>query len=405
MAKRAGTRQPLWLTADEAALRLGISKPTLYAYVSRGRVTREVDADGRRSRFDAGEIAALASGRVRPSRPGRVELRIGTAVTRLDETNLSYRGEGIEAIVGSRTFEQVAELLWQRAVPTWKARGGARNAAAAGWASAGIGRETPLRPGVMASVLAQSVLAIGATDDYRGDLRPDAVVGAAAQMIGALTESLPGVRTSDRTVAERIWRHCTKAAPRPGGVGLVEGALVALADHELATSTFAVRVAASTRTDPYAAVAAGMCVLAGPLHGSASSPAYALLQSAHGSGRPARALGECLALGPAPGFGHKVYRGVDPRFTALMSLLDRADVDGGRRSTVHALLAEAATRVPKAPNVDFALAAISFCCGLPPSSGELIFGVSRIVGWIAHYLEELDEPVLRYRARAIYRGP
>ena len=404
MAKRITPREQLWLSADEAALRLGISKATLYAYVSRGRVSREVGDDGRRSRFDAEEIASLASGRVRASRPGQVELRIGTAITRLDEASLSYRGDGIDTIIGFRTFEQVAELLWQQKVPSWKARTAAKNAAAQSWAAAGIGREAALRPGVMASVLAQSVLAIGATDDYRADLRPEAVVAAATQIISALSESLPGVRVSDRTVAERIWRHCTRSAPGVGAVALVDGALASLADHELATSTFAVRVAASTRTDPYAAVAAGMCVLAGPLHGSASGPTYSLLQSAHDSGRPARALGESLAQGPVPGFGHKVYRGTDPRCTALLALLDRADVDRGRRATVHSVLDEAATRVPKAPNVDFALAAIAYCCGLPPSSGELIFGISRIVGWVSHYLEELEEPVLRYRARATYRG-
>ena len=396
MVKRTVPRPALWLSADEAALRLGVSKATLYAYVSRGRVSRQTDADGRRSRFDADEIAALASGRSKPSRPGRVELRIGTAVTRLDETHLSYRGRPIDDVVATCRFEEVAELLWQQPVSSWKPTAAGRSAAAAGWASVGLAQGGPLPPGRVAGVLGQSVLAIGATDDYRGDLRPEAVVNAAAQMIAALSQSLPGARSTDRSVAQRVWRHCTRTTPTADGIGLVEAALVCLADHELATSTFGVRVAASTRTDPYAAVAAGMCVLAGPLHGSASGPAYTLLQSAHESGRPARALGECLASdGLVPGFGHKVYRGVDPRYTALLGLLDRSEtVDRSRRSTVHAVLAEATARVPKAPNVDFALAALAFCCGLPVSSGELIFGLSRIVGWIAHYLEELEEPVL-----------
>jgi citrate synthase len=427
---RRTEREPVWLSADEAATRLGISKPTLYAYVSRGRIHRERDESGRRSRFDADEVAALANGRVRPPRPGNIELRIGTAVTRIDEHSLAYRGRPISELVGRSGFEAVAELLWQRPVTSWAATPAGLRAAADCWSAAGGARPNP---GATASLIARAVLAVGATDEYRADLRTDAVVSSVARLIGALSASLPGVGPSDRSVAARIWRrslscpgpyqrslpgrkpptrHAGSEAQRkspkasaPDHIALVDAALVALADHELATSTFAVRLAASTRADPYAAIATGLGVLSGPLHGSVSADSFALLTDAHESGRPAGALAHCLASsGIVPGFGHKVYRGPDPRFSALMAVLDAATVDAARRSTVRALMAEAADRVPNAPNIDFAMAALCFCCDLDPSAGELIFAIARTAGWTAHYLEELDEAPLRYRVRAVYRG-
>lgn len=394
---------PTWLSADEAADRLGVSKATLYAYVSRGRVQRRLDDTGRRSLFDADEIARVTRRMVRSQRPGSIDLRLDSAITKLDESSLAYRGTPIRKLVGSSTFEAAAEHLWQAPAGAWECSPEAIDAAARVWAE----QADPWvrSPGTTSGLLASAVLALGRLDDYRTDLRPEAVIGAARSMISALTMSLPGVRRADRSVATRLWRHLARRAPKPGELELIEAALVLLADHELATSTFAVRLAASTRADPYASVVAGLAVGSGPLHCSASAAAVALLDDAHRTARPARALAERLAEARGvAGFGHKVYKAVDPRCSLLLELLDRADVDRRRRSTVSALLAESADRVPSVPNVDLGLAAVSFCCGLPPSSGELIFGVARIAGWIAHALEELDERPLRFRVRAVYRG-
>lgn len=392
-----------WLTADEAAERLGVSKPTLYAYVSRGRVTRRMDDDGRRSLFDADEIARLNRRTARAPRPGSIDLRLDTRVTRLDESSVAYRGVPLRRLVGSSTFEATAELLWEVPSAPWTCTREVTAAVAGALSSAADAGER--RPGATATVLVAGVAAAALLDDYRNDLRTDAVVGAARTMISALTTSLAGARRADATVAARIWRHLARRAPRDGELELIDAALVSLADHELATSTFAVRLAASCRADPYASVIAGLAAVAGSLHGSASASSVALLEDAHASGRPARALADRLAAtGHVPGFGHKVYRDADPRCELLLQLLDAADVDRRRRATVRSLLEEAGERVPAPPNVDTALAAITFCCGLPPSGGELIFAVARIAGWIAHYLEELEAAPLRYRVRAVYRG-
>ena len=72
---------------------------------------------------------------------------------------------------------------------------------------------------------------------------------------------------------------------------------------------------------------------------------------------------------------------------------------------VHALVALAAEHSIPPPNVDLALAAMAWAAGMPPDAGRTIFAVARVAGWTAHYLEELDERPLRYRARAVYVAP
>ena len=112
-------------------------------------------------------------------------------------------------------------------------------------------------------------------------------------------------------------------------------ALGLLADHELATSTVAVRVAASTRADLYDATLAGLGTLAGPLHGGASPLAYALIVDAERHGVE-RALNECLRWQRVlPGFGHSVYKHGDPRVHPASRVLrttrsTRSTPTGGR---------------------------------------------------------------------------
>ncbi len=432
MALIAAKHDTIWISADEAAHRLGVSKPTLYAYVSRGKIRRTLADDGRRSRFNAAEVAILGRGKPKPPHPGMTELRLASAVTRIDETALYYRGVPVGSLVGSKSFEQVAALLWQQEPSTWVAERGLvdqivlfrtmlMQAPEPGRRSPSTSRNSESShggighlPGQAASQMAQLVLQLGYLCSQREPGRSEnqtdlfaceVVANQTSKLLSVLSVSLPGVRKSDRTLAARLWRHLSQRVPREGELEMIEAALVCLADHELATATLAVRLAASTRADLYAAIASGLAVLTGPLHGSASAGCYRMLASAAATGRPARAIDEALAdYGLIHGFGHKVYKGSDPRSVALLQLLHQADVDRGKRAVVDAVLAEVKTRIPQHDNIDFALGAITLCCDLPPSAGELLFCFARIAGWAAHYTEELAEPPLRFRVRAVYRG-
>jgi citrate synthase len=146
---------------------------------------------------------------------------------------------------------------------------------------------------------------------------------------------------------------------------------------------------------------AGLATLAGPLHGGASQMAYELLVVAQRDG-VSRALNDVLReQGRLPGFGHAVYKRGDARFTALMALAAPLLGDD-KRAVVHEVIALADAHDVPLPNCDLALAALSWGTGMPPDTGRTLFAVARIAGWTAHYLEELTEPPLRFRARAVY---
>ncbi|HEX4162345.1 MAG TPA: citrate synthase [Acidimicrobiales bacterium] len=379
------------LTTEEAARRLGVKVPTLYAYVSRGLLESHRDPNARGSLFDLAEVEALAT-RSRGGRQTATRLAtITTAVTQLhQELGPLYRGQRATELATRASFEEVAGLLWQ----TGQGDGD-------DWAAPELG-PCPLVHNF--DRMRWALVVCGADDPLRSDLRPAAVARASRRCAAALVAAVGSGPGADRdrpaSIAARLAARLT---PSSGAVpaDAVNAALVLMADHELATSTMAVRVAASVRADPYDAFLAGLATLAGPLHGGASQMAYELLVVAERDG-VARALNDVLrAQQRLPGFGHTVYKSGDPRFAALLALAEPLLRDDQRAVLGEVIALAAAHEVPL-PNCDLALAALSWGTGMPPDSGRTIFAVARVAGWAAHYLEELNERPLRFRARAVY---
>jgi citrate synthase len=392
------------LESVEAARRLGVKLPTLYAYVSRGVLVSHPAPEGRRSLFAAEDVEALA----KRSRGGRTtETRLATVVTsttQLRDDGPVYRGTPATVLATTVPYEQAAELLWR-----------------------GDPAHTPWEPVALrpppelgaSDRLRWAVVMAGAGDPLRSDLRPSSVVAVARRLVATMVEVLPvPVPRPDAPapgpappleLGDNRWEHTVagtltaRLAPEPDTelVRAVNAALILLADHELATSTVAVRVAASARANLYDAVLAGLGVVAGPLHGGASQLAYGLVRDAAELG-PERALDETLRWQHRlPGFGHTIYQGDDPRFTVLKGLVD--DLwPPGRRQVLDTLLALAAERAIPGPNVDLGLAALTRAAGMAEDGGRTIFTIARVAGWTAHYLEELEERPIRYRARAVY---
>jgi citrate synthase len=439
-----------WITAEAAAQRLGIKRATLYAYVSRGVLVRRRAADGRGSLFDAAEVEKLAR-RGRPRRPaGQAELVIESRLTEISGDGLRFRGHEVTALAAAHSLEDVATLLWTGTLPVppatgepWRARPEAVAVGAAAQAAL-PGRALPLeRLGVI-------VPALAAADPLRLHLDSPAVMAAGRALIAGMVDSLPpaaptGVTThpagplatraaagGSRTaavashpagaggsqrdgpgaapaaggsIAERLWPKLCPAPARPGLLAALRAALVLLADHELAASTFAARVAASVRADPYAVVATGLGALGGPLHGGASLGAEGMLASAANPGDAARVVGDLLRLtGRVPGFGHFVYRAGDPRAVCLLGLVRQGAPGSPRLPVADAVLAEMRERALPAPNIDLALAVLADVAGLISGAGEAIFAVARTAGWIAHALEEYARAT-PLRPRAVYIGP
>ena len=157
--------------------------------------------------------------------------------------------------------------------------------------------------------------------------------------------------------------------------------LVLLADHELATSTLAARVAASTRADPFAVVMTGLGAVSGPLHGKAALAVHRMFERAAESS-PELALAHAAEGAPvAAGFGHPVYRGRDPRAAYLLTAL--APLMRPRDRRLLEDVTKAASRAGSAtPNVDFALGALAFALDMPFGATEAIFATARSAGWL-----------------------
>ena len=394
-----------WLSVEQAAARLGVKPATLYAYVSRGVVGRRRDADGR-SLFDAGEIERLAR-RGRPRRSsGPPELVIESALTELGKDRQRYRGRDATELAGWCELEDIADWLWTAEEdaltrtdrPQWLAAPDAVAAARAAQAT--------LPAGVLPLERLQVALPVLAVHDpLRLAYSESSVVDIGQSMIAGMVECLPGA-TAAGPIAARLWPKLTTAAPRPELVDLIRAALVLTADHELAASTHAVRVAAAVRADPYAVVSTGLGATSGALHGGASLGAEALLAEAAEPARAKYVMGQRLRRGERiPGFGHQVYKSGDHRGTTLLDRIRAAAPDHPRLAVADAVIDEARRRRLPAFNVDFALAVLADVTGMVNGAGEAIFAIARTVGWLAHAMEEYANPTkVRLRASYLYGG-
>lgn len=376
------------IRSTEAAEILGVSKATLYAYVSRGRLGRTTAPDGRTSLFARDEVQRLAErSRRAPSGPrATIDVQIASGVTAIDEHALTFRGIDAIDLATTRHFEDVAEFLWSgsddESSGPWPSSNPALRAALAPIADLGI---SPIARIATAS----HVLASCHPDDRPAD--------AARRLLVAAPTTLGAARTTGRLAARlaSAWRR----RPSVELVDAVDTALALLADHELATSTLAVRIAASVRTSPYAAFASGLATIEGRLHGSAAVEVSRFL-AACSETEPSAVLARHRAQRqPVPGFGHKVYRGVDPRYPLLREHVRR--LDPAEADLLDVVVAEAGRTMAHQPNVDLALGALTRAGGLDPDVP--IFAVARIAGWAAHFAEETQERPLRFRGVASRR--
>ncbi len=422
------------LTSAEAAARLGVKPATVYAYVSRGLLSRLRTPAG--STFDPQEVARLArssrpqsvqgprtdetagdggaGGRGRRRGPGRNDANdpiFVTELTLIEGGRLFYRGLDAVELSRSRTFEEVAEWLWTGQWPSdavaWEAPPAAATAVRSVLRSVRT-MSLPVEKFMMA------VAAAALTDQLRHDLSAAAVPIVGRGLLATLVEALPRVasgpstRRRDLSISGRLWPRLSRLAITPGRKAALEAALVLSADHELAPSTLAARVAAAFRADPYAVVSTGL----GPASGSwrsgssgAPSEVEGLLREAEGGGDPEAAIGARLHRTGAVvhGFGMPLYPAGDPRGAELLSRLAEVEGRGSRQELVERVLAIGQARGFPPPNVDLGLGALAFCAEMIPGAGQAIATFGKVAGWLAHAMEEYAQPT-RFRTRAAYIG-
>lgn len=366
------------LTTNQAARRLGVKPATVYAYVSRGLLTSE--KLNRQSMFDVAEVEALAQRTGARGAPAAVTDHIRTRISLLEHDRLYYRGRPVTELSSTKRFEDVAHWLWT-SVDT-------------------VGLQFPEGQEIWMALpdsatltdrIRVAVALASAGDPLRFDL--DRSVSTAKALIADVVESLPLLGKPQGTdIADRLWARLSPLPPQPD---VLNAALILLADHDLAVSTMAARVAASARAHPYAVVSAGLGAMEGQKHGTATTLAHRFLAQAESD--PMGAVAERLRTGqPIPGFGHRIYQARDPRAEHLLALLRP------HGSLVADRIIE--TQPLTFPNVDLALAQLGLTFQMAPDAGEAIFAIARIVGWIAHAMEEYQEPGLRFRALGVYTG-
>jgi citrate synthase len=226
---------------------------------------------------------------------------------------------------------------------------------------------------------------------------------AAAALITTLVEALPPVAAKRPTggIAAQLARRLSH---RPTA-RLVEGldlALVLVADHGLAASTLAARVAANTRAPIYSSIQAAIAALQGPRHGFATPWAEELLAEVATGRSVDVVVEEHLRRGESLWYsGYEA--GGDPRAALLLEETLRL-APAARTRTITRLLAFAETHAMPPAGAEFAFAAFAHGFGLVRGGGQAIFAVGRSAGWVAHAIEEHASPS-PLRMRATYVGP
>jgi citrate synthase len=409
------TRVLAGLTTAQVAARLGVKTETVYAYVSRGLLTPERGRGGRASTFDPLEVEALAArakGRRKVERPsggpptsGSPLMVIDTALTLIEDDMVFYRGLPAIELAGRASFEEVAHWF---VTGSWAAGTSFELDALP---KASMLRATAWRRGIgLIDRLRIAVSVASSANPLRYDLDAAAVVRSTASLIAAMVAAV-GDRATPHVdgvpIAARLWEALTNDAPGDAEQAALNSALVLLVDHDLAASTLAARVAASARAHPYSVVAAGLGPLDGLLHGAVSAHAHRMLAESLTARRPPlTVVTEVLRSGNRlPGFGHSLYTATDPRYSALLAVLEGNPALAPALQVARDIADVVSQRTGLFPNIDLALAVITAGFSMRPDSGEAIFAVARTAGWIGHALEEYDSRPLRLRPAGHYVGP
>ena len=393
-----------WLNSREAAKRLGVSAPTLYAYVSRGLLRSEATEGQRERRYRADDVARLKRRRAVGRKASSIAsntLDFGTpvlesALTLIEDNRLYYRGIDATRLARSASLEDVARLLW--------------NCGSEPFAETNL---PPLTVGIRRAWLAAAplspvdrclaMLPVVAAQDHRSwaENRP-AMPEAGVRVLRLLTAAVTAVPPSAAPVHEQLcnaWRVPAAHAP------VIRAALVLSADHEFNASAFAARVVASTGANLYGATMAGLAAINGPRHGGLTRRVAALFDEVHQSPDLEAELANRLrARVFIPGFGHQLYPDGDVRAATLFAVLRETVPQSPELAFAERLAGAVERLIDRKANVDFTTVTVERVLGLPRDSALALFLLGRTVGWIAHSLEQAEQGAL-IRPRARYTGP
>lgn len=370
-----------WLEREAALLKLSVKAQTLYAYVSRGQVSAQAHPhDPRASLYSEADIDRL----VKRRRRGRSRSEIASAaiawgdpvmethLTTVRNGRLIYRGVDAVKFAEQATIEDTAALLWdcEPLIPVEPLR-------------SSFDRDTGKARAI------EFLAAVASTGSVSNGAKKAALVQQGTAILLGYCDAICGQegRGLFHQRLARFWNL------DPDGADLLRRTLVLVADHELNPSSFSARVTASTGAPLAACALSGYATLSGPRHGEASARALSYLQQALRHDRKNTEFAMEPWPGSIPAIGHALYPSGDPRAKALLRWMKL-------EPAVKRVIKQAEQEAENAANIDMALAALCLRLNLPDDAPFLIFAAGRMVGWIAHAIEQaLSGKPIRPRAK------
>ncbi len=336
---------------------------------------------------------------------------------------LAYRGIDIHELADHSNFEETCYLLWNGRLPTASELKELR---------ARLAEERKLDPAILdllrtaprhvpaMDVLRTAVSALSFYDadeklnDHDANVRKSIRLTSQIAMIVAAYDRIrkgKNVIEADRSLSHSANFLLQLNGTRPSETAerALDIALILHADHELNASTFAARVTAATLSDMHSAITSAIGTLKGPLHGGANEAVFKILEAIDKAGADPveHVKGMLAAKKKVPGFGHRVYHTEDPRATHLRKMSEDLGRSSGQSKWFD--MSQKIEQFVKADkklnaNVDFYSASTYHTLGIDVDLFTPIFAVSRVSGWTAHVIEQLDDNRL-IRPRADYIGP
>ncbi len=411
-----------FLSADEVSKTLGISKSTLYAYVSRGFIRSESGTDGKKrsKRYRKEDVDALKARKTMrndPSQASKVMLNWGmpvmeSAISMIEASKLYYAGQDVERLAIRHSLEEVASFLWL---------GSLTNSLPELDLEDGLDAELFKKLEKLAEATSeqsifsryQIFLAAASADDVlASELTPESIAKTGVKILqlaswacsrrnhysyqeniaASLTDSWLERSIEKTTIQKRDYQS------------LVSAALILLAENELNATTFAARCVASAKATPYEVVAAGLACLNSQHYFGHMARIDALIEEAGTPDRLEETLKARLRRGEElHGFGHRLYPDGDPRALLLTRLLQAYATDTEGAGFAVRGLELGQKLLKRSPEISYVMVCMQRALQLPKEAPLVFFAVGRTVGWIAHSIEQYQKDQL-IRPRATYVG-
>lgn len=412
-----------YIPRSQALAILGIKPQTLYAYVSRGWIRSVRKPGGGKvslyAREDVDNVRARSTARMGHGVAAAGAMRWGepiipTAITEITAQGPRYRGRGaVDLARSGASFESVAELLWSGMLFEETLR----------WRVAKVPKELVPFTRLMSSfdpdehlidtfalVTLHLGMSRGTVPERIGTASPSEAARQLIQMLVGCMGLLGPTRSFEpmdegESISGALLR-VLGAAPTADNRRSMESILVLLADHELTSSTFAARVAASAGALLHECVAAAIATNSGLEMGRLYHRIEAWLMPSGNAGQMLQRVGNIQEQGGSPsGFNHPIYPKGDPRADYLLSLASSHSRKPQKLKNLLEFLEQGRVRMLLHPRVEMGVIAACQAMRLPTRAPGGLFTIARTAGWVAHVLEQRTAGfLLRPRARFVARA-